>query len=113
MKKRLIITEKQLENLKLRLNETTSNSLIVKEMKTFLDSNYEPSENFVREGGEYFDKPMVKIKIDDELITVKALYEYMRYKFENINPEFTKQVIRDWMFNKISDDYMLSKPINH
>jgi hypothetical protein len=26
--------------------------------------------------------------------------------------EFTKQVIRDWMFGKIADDYTLSKNIS-
>jgi hypothetical protein len=25
--------------------------------------------------------------------------------------EFTKQVIRDWMYGKISDDYLLSKNV--
>ena len=35
------------------------------------------------------------------------------HKFKNINPEFTKQVIRDWVSGKINDDYMLSKNINY
>lgn len=113
MKKRLIITEQQLENLKIRLVESTNHSLLVKEMKTFLDNNYESSQHFVREGGEFFDQVMIKVKIDEELITPKALLEYMSYKFKNINPEFTKQVIRDWVSGKINDDYMLSKNVNY
>ena len=107
MKKKLIITESQYNRI---IVETTMHSTMVKEMKDFLDSSYEPSENIMREGGEYFNKPMVKVKVDEEIISPKDLYEYMKYKFE-AGDEFTKQVIRDWMFNKITDDYQLSKNV--
>ena len=110
MKKKLIITEGQLERLKTNLKESTIHSNIVKQMKEDLDMNYEPVEKFVREGGEYFEKPMIMVKADEEIISPKDLYEYMKYKFEMGN-DFTKQVIRDWMFNKITDDYQLSKNV--
>lgn len=83
---------------------------IVKQMKEFLDAGYQPVDRFVREGGEYYEKPMIMVKLDEEIISPKDLFEYMKYKFE-MGDEFTKQVIRDWMFNKITDDYQLSKNV--
>jgi hypothetical protein len=80
-------------------------------MKEFLDNNYEPAEKFVREGGEYFEKPMIMVKADEEIISPKDLYEYMKYKFKT-GDDFTKQVIKDWMFNKITDNYSLSKNVS-
>jgi len=108
--KKLIITESQLERLEHRLSEGAVHSNIVKQMKTELDANYEPIEKFVREGGEYSEKPMILVKVDEEIITPKSLYEYMKYKYK-MGDEFTKQVIRDWMCGTISDDYSLSKNV--
>lgn len=110
MKKKLIITEGQLERLKQYITEGAAHSSIVKQMKEELDTNYEPIEKFVREGGEYFEKPMIMVKADEEAITPKSLYEYMKSKYKT-GDEFTKQVIRDWMYGNITDDYRLSKNV--
>ena len=129
MKKKLIITESQLQRLKNTLNEQTAHSLVVKQLKNELDSNYEPVEKYVRKGGEYSSTAMVKSRTDEEEISVKDLYEYLKYKFNigddvldetNDSPKntastkFLKQVIEDWMFGRIKDDYTLSKnvPLN-
>ena len=111
MRKRIIITETQFKNLKKRLIEVNLHSNMVKTLKEFLDMYYERVDTFVREGGEYFDKIMIKNKIDDELITPKSLYEYMKYKFD-VNEEFVKQVIRDWVSGSINDDYQLTKNVS-
>lgn len=111
MKKKLIITESQLIRLENAINESAVHSNMVKRMKTELDANYEPVEKFVREGGEYFEKPMIMVKADEELITPKSLYEYMKSKYKT-NNEFTKQVIRDWVDGKITDDFRLSKNVS-
>lgn len=110
MKKRLIITEAQLQRLKLNITEGSAHSRVVKQMKEELDMNYAPIEKFVREGGEYSEKPMIMIKADEEAITPKALYEYMISKYK-MGEEFTKQVIRDWMYGNITDDHRLSKNV--
>jgi hypothetical protein len=106
MRKKIIITETQYK----RLTENRIYTSIVKEMKEDLDMNYEAIEKFVREGGEYFQKPMIKVKTDEEVITPKSLYEYLKYKYK-MGEEFTKQVIRDWVDGKITEDYRLSKNI--
>jgi hypothetical protein len=110
MKKRLIITESQLQRLKVNITEGAAHSRVVKQMKEELDMNYAPIEKFVREGGEYFEKPMIMIKADEEAITPKALFEYMKSKYK-MGDEFTKQVIRDWMYGNITDDHRLSKNV--
>lgn len=109
MKKRLIVTETQLGRLKQNIVENAHSSL-VKRMKEELDMNYEPIAKFVREGGEYSEKPMVMVKADEEAITPKALYEYMKYKYK-VGEAFIQQVIKDWMYGKITDDFRLSKNV--
>jgi hypothetical protein len=110
MKKKVKITESQLLRLKVNITEGNVHSNIVKQMREELDKNYQPIEKFVREGGEYFEKPMIMVKADEELITPKSLYEYLKYKYK-MGEEFTKQVIRDWMYGKITDDNRLSKNV--
>lgn len=110
MKKKLIITKSQYDRLK-SINENNIHSNMVKTMKEFLDNSYRPVERFIHENGEYFETPMVEIKLSEEVITPKALYEYMKKKFK-MGDEFTKQVIRDWMYNKISDDYDLTRNVS-
>lgn len=109
---KLIITEKQLDKLKERLNEQNAHESLVEKLERDLTMNYEPMLGIVREDGEYFEEAMVKIKADNTETNMKGLYEYFKKKYK-LGDEFTKQVIRDWMFGKIKDN-RLSKnvPIN-
>jgi hypothetical protein len=109
MKKKIIITEGQFNRLKQNLNESAHSSM-VKKMKEELDMNYEAVQKFVREGGEYYETPMIEVKADGEVISPKSLYEYMKYKY-NMGEEFTKQVIKDWVFGNITDSYQLTKNV--
>lgn len=110
MKKRLIISESQMERLTKVISENHAHTSLVKQMKGELDKNYLPIEKFVREGGEYFEKPMIMIKADEEVITPKSLFEYFKSKYK-VNDDFIKQVIQDWVGGKISDDYRLTKNV--
>lgn len=110
MKRKLIITESQYERLRQNLQENTVHSNMVRRMKEELDNNYAPIEKFVREGGEYFSEAMIMVKADEEVITPKALFEYFKYKYD-LGEDFIKQVIRDWVDGKITDDYRLSKNV--
>lgn len=111
MRKKLIITESQYKKLEQILTENTAHSNMVRQMKEFLDYGYEPVQKFVREGGEYYNRPMIMIKLDEEIISPKALLEYLKSKF-NAGDEFIKQVIRDWVSGNISEDYQLSKNVS-
>lgn len=110
MKKKLIITESQMARLREMLVESSRLSIMVEKIKKDLDSNYTISNQYVKEGGEFKDAPMVKINVSGELISPKDLYETIKYKYKN-GDEFTKQVIRDWFDNKITKDFMLSKNV--
>jgi hypothetical protein len=111
MKKKLKITESQLTRLKALLVESSKTALMVEKMKKDLDSNYTISNQFMKEGGEYKDAPMIKINVDGELISPKDLYDTMQYKYKN-SREFTEQVIRDWFDGKITKNHMLSKNVS-
>lgn len=113
MKKKLIITESQLERLKLKLNEETQHGRTVKKIKDILDSSYEPIEKYIRKGGEYSNSAMVKNKIDDEEISIAQLFKYLKHAtgLGDENAEIIKQTIKDWMFGTLGDNNTLSKNI--
>jgi len=115
---KLIITESQLKIIGIFLNETHSHE--VEKIVTYLKNNYEPTGKYVRKGGAYSEKPMVTIKVDGEVITLKDLLMVVKNEFkplektkEGVSDDFIKQVIQDWMFNKVSDKFELSKNISH
>jgi len=110
MNKKLIITESQFKKLEQFLTENTAHSSMVKKMKEFLDKSYEPVQKSLREGGEYFDKIMIMNKLDEEILSPKRVYEYLKNKFKT-GDEFTKQVIRDWVSGSISEDYQLTRNV--
>jgi hypothetical protein len=113
MKKKLIITESQLNRLRVKLNEENQHARTVKQIKDILDSTYEPIEKYVRKGGEYSNSAMVKNKIDDEEITIAQLFKYLKHSsgLSEENAPLIKQAIKDWMFGNIGDDYTLSKNV--
>lgn len=111
MKKRLIISERQVNIIKNYLNEENDHDIILNKIISDLNLNYETEKGTYRSGGEYFEKPMIKIKADDELITPKDLFDYLKFKYK-LNSEFIKQVIIDWLNNNIKDN-KLSKNISH
>jgi len=110
MSKRLIITESQLTRLKNRIQEGEVLTRMVGRIKKDLDMNYEPTLGVIRKGGEYSEEPMIKVKVDGEMITPKALYDYLQFKYK-MGDDFIKQVIKDWVFGKIDDTNTLSKNV--
>ena len=112
MSVKLIITESQYSKLLNHINESNQYHKLVEMLVSDLNSNYEPMIGIVREEGEYFETPMIKIKVDETEITPRELYEYFKKKYK-LGDDFTKQVIQDWAFGKIKDN-QLSKnvPIN-
>lgn len=103
MKKRIIITERQVEVITRHLNESTDFESILKKIVADLDKNYEPVQGTYREGGEYFEKLMLKILADGEMTTPKAIVDYLKFKY-NVGEKFLKQVMLDWMNGDIKDN---------
>lgn len=109
MATKLIITERQLGVIKSFLNENNAHAHLVEKLVADLNANYEPMLGVIREDGEYLEEPMVKVKMDENSITPKELYEYFKKKYK-LGDEFTQQVIKDWMFGNIKDN-RLSKNV--
>ena len=100
---KLIITESQYNRLKTKLNEVNIHASLVEKLVTDLNMNYEPMLGIVREDEEFHEVPMVKIKTDQSNTTPKELFNYFKKKYK-LGDDFTKQVIKDWMFGKIKDN---------
>lgn len=109
--KKIKITEQQYKKLEMTLSENAVHTNLVKQIKTELDSNYLPTMKFVRKGGEYTEQPMVMVLADEEIISPESLFDYVKYKYK-VKDEFIKQVISDWMFGKIGDNFILSKNVS-
>lgn len=110
MAKKIIITESQCEMLVKHIAENNQ-AKIVGRIAKFLDSSYEPAVGTVRKGGEYYDKAMIKNVIDNKMMNLKDLLDYIKYKFEGLGEDFLKQVIRDWFNGKLEGSNSLSKNV--
>ena len=106
---KMIITERQLEVLRKRLNENTVYENMVETMVKDLTMNYKPMVAAIREDGEYRDVPMFEVIVDGNQITPKELYEYLKEKY-GTGEAFTQQVIRDWAFGTLKGN-QLSKNV--
>ncbi len=112
MSVKLIITENQYKKILNHLNENGIHQKLVAELVADLNMNYEPMLGVVRENGEYTEEPMIKIKVDEEGITPRELFEYFKKKYK-LGDSFIQQVIQDWMFKNIKDNQLTKNvPIN-
>lgn len=106
---RLIITESQLMSIRGHLQEISNHESLVEKLVKDLNLNYEPMLGIVRDKGEYFEEPMLRVKADKSEITPKDVYQYFKKKYK-LGSDFTKQVIKDWMFGRVKDN-KLSKNV--
>lgn len=109
--KKIKITEAQSRMLaQLEINEANDFELMVKKIVDDLNRNYEPIIGTYRKGGEYFEKPIIKILADGQTTTPKELLQYFKFKNKSLGDKFLKQVIKDWINGDIKD-YSLSKNV--
>lgn len=111
MARKVIISEKQLEKIaNFIIVESNAKEILVKRIVTDLDMNYEPTKGTYKQGGEYFEESMIKNKVNGEMMTVKSLLDYLRYKYK-LGDDFLKQIIKDWYNGNIDKTYILSKNV--
>lgn len=108
MARKVLISESQLKMLSNYICENDSHSTMVRRIVADLDLNYEPSKGTYKKGGEYHEEPMVLNKVNQELMTAKSLFDYMKYKYD-FGDEFIQQVINDWFKGNLTDSDKLSK----
>jgi len=109
MAKKIIIKESQVEALLEYINGQSLYVKTVNKIEADLNLNYSHEVGTYRSGGEYFEKPMIRIKADNEMISPKALFEYLSYKYK-LGNKFLQQVILDWLNDKIHNG-LLSKNV--
>jgi len=94
------------------VNENKDYEHMVKTIVDDIKLNYDMNLAAYRKGGEYFDKPMITVKVDGEMISPKDLLGYLRYKHKDLNVAFLKQIVQDWWNGKfINGNYDLSKNV--
>lgn len=111
MKKKLIITENQFNLLVNDIFESTNKERIIGNVVNFLNSNYQPTKGTYKKGGEFHEKAMFINKTNEEMITVKSLFDYLKYKFKGVSEEFIKQIITDFSKGHLKKEYQLSKNV--
>ena len=111
MTKKVIISERQLRVIADYISEANQQEALIKKIKADLDLNYEPSNGTYKKGGEYFEEPMIMNKVNQELMTPKSLFDYMKYKYE-LGDNFIKQIIDDWYKGNLNDSDRLSKNVS-
>ena len=107
---KMIITERQYNLLRERINESTVYENMINTMVSDLSKNYKPMVAAIREDGEYRDIPMFEVIVDGNQISAKDLFEYMKKKYST-SDEFTQQVIKDWAFGTLKGN-RLSKNVS-
>ena len=96
MRKKLIITERQLGLITKVIKETSSNVRMNNRIQDFLEADYEPSGGVKKMGNEFYNTALIKKKIDGEMITPKALCEYLEHKFLGLNKSEIINSIEGW-----------------
>lgn len=101
MKKKLIVTERQLALITKEINETNSNVRLRNKIQDFLESDYEPSGGVKKIANEFYNTALIKKKLDGELITPEALADYLSKKFDGLKRKDIIDSIEGWFY----DDY--------
>ena len=101
MRKKLMVTERQLALITKEINETNSNVRLRNKIQDFLEADYEPSGGVKSIANEFYSTALIKKKIDGELITPKALCDYLENKFDGLKKKDIIDSIEGWFH----DDY--------
>lgn len=101
MKKKIIITEKQMVVIVNLINENNVHDKIVGNIVDDLNLNYEPAMGVHEIGNEFYNTAMITKKVTGDTITPKDLYEYLKHK-HNAPSEFIQQVILDWYHGRLN-----------
>lgn len=108
MKKKMIITERQLQ---LIVEDETVQNNMVKSIVGYLKSYYEPVIGVFAGQEEYSTGGLVRNLVDGATLSPKALKDHLKYKFGDLSDKFYEQVISDWFNNKLRDGFILSKSV--
>lgn len=109
MSKKIIITEKQLVVIKKSIDETIAHSRLKNRIQSFLEADYEPSYGVKEMGNEFFSKPLIKKKINGDVITPKALRDYLEHKFTGLSIDELNDSILGWYYGDFDKETGMRK----
>ena len=96
MSKKIKITEKQLGVITNMINESVVNVRLKSKIFNFLNADYEISSGVKKLGNEFFNTPLIKKKINGEMITPEALCKYLVHKFNGVDKSQIIDSIEGW-----------------
>ena len=96
MGKKMMITKRQLGLIKESITETVANVKLKNSIFNFLNKDYEPSGGVKKMANEFYDTALIKKKIDGEIITPKALCDYLEHKFVGLEKAEINDSISGW-----------------
>lgn len=109
MGKKIFINERQFHVIKKYITETVTNVRLRNKIIYFLENDYEPSGGVEKLGNEFYSTPLIKKKIDGELITPQALYKYIIHKFSGVDKKIIKDCIEGWFFGDYDKEIGMRK----
>lgn len=112
MKKKLIISETQLNKLASYIAENNGYQHMVEIIVDDLEKNYKKAVETYEDvvSGDYQQRKVFEIKVSGEIIDPLALSEYIQKKYK-VSEEFSQQILDDWCSGSINNG-LLSKDVN-
>ena len=104
MGKKIIVNEAQMSAITSFINETIANVRLKNKIHRFLVADYEPSKGVKRLANEFYNEALIKKKIDGELITPKALCDYVSHKFNGLSKKEINDSIRGWYYGDFNKE---------
>ena len=92
MAKKIKITESQLK----ALIENTATTRLNNQIYDFIDREYIPDYGVKVLSNEYFNTPLIKKKIDGEVIKPRSLKKYLKHKFQGVSDSVIDNIIIAW-----------------
>ena len=109
--RKIKITENQLKVISNVILETKANVSLRNKLHKFLESDYEPNGGVKKLGNQFFDTPLIKKKIDGEIITPQILCSYMCDKFSGIDKSIIVDAIKGWFVGDYDEETGMRKKV--
>ena len=109
MSKKIIITENQLVVITNSINENAANVRLKNSIFNFLESDYEASRGVKKMANEFYNTALIKKKIDGEMITPKALYDYLEHKFDGLSKSEINDSNEGWYYGDFDKETGMRK----
>tara|TARA_R110000796_G_scaffold11198_4_gene37363 strand:+ start:8340 stop:8672 length:333 start_codon:yes stop_codon:yes gene_type:complete len=109
--RKIKITENQLKVISKVILETKANVSLRNKLHTFLEDDYEQNGGVKKMGNQFFDTPLIKKKVDGEIITPQTLCSYMCDKFSGVAKSIVIDAIKGWFIGDYNKETGMRKKV--